>query len=739
MAYRKASQSGDPGARAAAFLGLARVLRRLGNYDAAVEAYDDLAALGDVRVAGQPAALVGRQGRCKVFEERRDTRSLTGAAADLAAVLYSGRWPIDRSTFLLYREMLERWGVPPLPADSLARTESATELWHLWRRGDLPYRGRRLLQREHAPVLALWAGSGESAIASLSTASDLEQALQPLASAQGLALGVTGTDGAAVFGDTRTGISLTPDETRLPFIMRAAPHSTNAEPQESVRRAVIISALSLALCADAGRGFRTVSGDDARAAAGAAAVGFRVGGLARVSDAADVDAPSDGSAGVAQHHAAKSARRSITSCWRTKPSGCIAWWKACSASAASRRGAYAWQLEPADAANWFMASSRNSAASRSPQDREVVCDVEEGLPPIRADREALSRALWNLLENAGEVLGGGHADSRLRAAARRHGSARALGIAGAGIPRTSSEKIFQKFVRGADAKRAGVRGVGIGLALVKRIVEAHGGIGAGRKRARPRQHVHAGPSMSRILIVEDDAAIGVALEDDLRLEGYAVELVARRRGRASRAARDGGVRPDPARRDAAEERRLRRVPRAAPLGHRVDDPAADGAHGETDKCSASISAPTTTSPSRTARRSCERGSARCCGAAAADRAADEIIRFGDCELDFGRGELRRAGKPVPTTPLEFKLLGLFTRRAGRVLTRRVLIDEAWGKDTAITERVVDNQIANLRRKIEPSPSIAAVPEERQGHRISIRPRRRDRIVTPRGAIANAGW
>jgi two-component system response regulator RegX3 len=79
------------------------------------------------------------------------------------------------------------------------------------------------------------------------------------------------------------------------------------------------------------------------------------------------------------------------------------------------------------------------------------------------------------------------------------------------------------------------------------------------------------------------------------------------------------------------------------------------------------------------------------------------IGFGDYELDFGRGELRRAGRAVATTPLEFKLLGLMARRAGRVLTRRVLIDEVWGKETAITERVVDNQIANLRKKIEPSP------------------------------------
>ena len=59
---------------------------------------------------------------------------------------------------------------------------------------------------------------------------------------------------------------------------------------------------------------------------------------------------------------------------------------------------------------------------------------------------------------------------------------------------------------------------------------------------------------------------------------------------------------------------------------------------------------------------------------------------------------------MATTPLELKLLEFFTQRVGRVLTRRTLIDEIWGRDTAITERVVDNQIANLRKKIEPAPA-----------------------------------
>jgi DNA-binding response OmpR family regulator len=89
---------------------------------------------------------------------------------------------------------------------------------------------------------------------------------------------------------------------------------------------------------------------------------------------------------------------------------------------------------------------------------------------------------------------------------------------------------------------------------------------------------------------------------------------------------------------------------------------------------------------------------------ASEVGAPQVIAFGDCELDLGRAELRRDRKPVATTPLELKLLEFFTRRVGRVLTRRTLIDEIWGRDTAITERVVDNQIANLRKKIEPAPA-----------------------------------
>jgi DNA-binding response OmpR family regulator len=89
------------------------------------------------------------------------------------------------------------------------------------------------------------------------------------------------------------------------------------------------------------------------------------------------------------------------------------------------------------------------------------------------------------------------------------------------------------------------------------------------------------------------------------------------------------------------------------------------------------------------------------------RAAPEapaLYRFGDVEVDFARYEVRRAGRRMEVTPTEFKLLAAFVRRPGRVLTRDQLLDEVWGRETFVTDRVVDNQITNLRKKIEPVPA-----------------------------------
>lgn len=209
--------------------------------------------------------------------------------------------------------------------------------------------------------------------------------------------------------------------------------------------------------------------------------------------------------------------------------------------------------------------------------------------------------------------------------------------------------------------------------------------------------------MSRILIVEDDAAIAVALEDDLRLEGYRVEVVidgemAVQRGREGSfdlvlldlmlPKKDGFDVCRELRRSGVRSKILLLTARGAETEKVLGlDLGADDY----------VTKPYSPKELRARIRALLRRSA-------SDIESAGTTKFGDCELDMVRGELRRAGRPVPITPLEFKLLGLFARCPGHVLTRRVLIDQVWGEDTAITERVVDNQIANLRRKIEPSPA-----------------------------------
>ena len=81
-------------------------------------------------------------------------------------------------------------------------------------------------------------------------------------------------------------------------------------------------------------------------------------------------------------------------------------------------------------------------------------------------------------------------------------------------------------------------------------------------------------------------------------------------------------------------------------------------------------------------------------------AAPEVYRFGGMEVDFTRGELRRAGRAVDLTPIEFKMLAVFVRERGRVLTREQIMDKVWPQGVFCTDRVVDTHLSNLRKKIE---------------------------------------
>jgi two-component system sensor histidine kinase KdpD len=103
----------------------------------------------------------------------------------------------------------------------------------------------------------------------------------------------------------------------------------------------------------------------------------------------------------------------------------------------------------------------------------VRLDVPEDLPPVELDYVEIQQVLTNLVENAAKFSPAGSEIGI--SVARDNGSVRfAVRDHGPGIAATDSERIFEPFVRLARAGQ-GPRGVGLGLAIAKRLVEAHAG------------------------------------------------------------------------------------------------------------------------------------------------------------------------------------------------------------------------------------------------------------------------
>jgi two-component system phosphate regulon sensor histidine kinase PhoR len=105
---------------------------------------------------------------------------------------------------------------------------------------------------------------------------------------------------------------------------------------------------------------------------------------------------------------------------------------------------------------------------------DVTRSVEPGLPEVWADPQALTEALLNLLNNAHKYTG---PEKKIAVSARREGPAVVIRDAdnGPGIEPREQKRIFEKFYRARDPLSRTIEGTGLGLAMVKHIVSAHGG------------------------------------------------------------------------------------------------------------------------------------------------------------------------------------------------------------------------------------------------------------------------
>jgi two-component system response regulator MtrA len=88
---------------------------------------------------------------------------------------------------------------------------------------------------------------------------------------------------------------------------------------------------------------------------------------------------------------------------------------------------------------------------------------------------------------------------------------------------------------------------------------------------------------------------------------------------------------------------------------------------------------------------------------ATEQPVPETLQIGDLDIDVAGHSVRRDGKPIQLTPLEFDLLVALARKPWQVFTREVLLEQVWGYRHAADTRLVNVHVQRLRSKIEHDP------------------------------------
>jgi two-component system, OmpR family, alkaline phosphatase synthesis response regulator PhoP len=101
--------------------------------------------------------------------------------------------------------------------------------------------------------------------------------------------------------------------------------------------------------------------------------------------------------------------------------------------------------------------------------------------------------------------------------------------------------------------------------------------------------------------------------------------------------------------------------------------------------------------------------------------ASHAYRFGDIDVDPASRSVRRRGRLVSLTPMEFDLLIALLRRHGAVASRLELLKEVWGHSAAVLTRTVDTHVAELRRKLEERPAMPQyiMTVRKAGYRVNL--------------------
>jgi two-component system KDP operon response regulator KdpE len=100
---------------------------------------------------------------------------------------------------------------------------------------------------------------------------------------------------------------------------------------------------------------------------------------------------------------------------------------------------------------------------------------------------------------------------------------------------------------------------------------------------------------------------------------------------------------------------------------------------------------------------------------------EPVFTMGRLQVDLANREVSVDGEPVSLTPTEYDLLRNLVKHSGKVLTHRQLLRSVWGSSYEGETHMLQVNISNLRRKIEPNPTrpIYLITEPGVGYRLKI--------------------
>ena len=484
-ALRGSAQSKAAGVPAAAWMRIGRIHRKQKLWSEALADYQEMLTLKNSVVDGVPAGLIARQQRVAIFAQTNRPVAAREEADNLRRDLMERRFVLTRSVYEFYLSEAQRMMSPGSEsgeASTALALAAAAESLHAGWGGEETRSGRIFLRENGVPMLAFWHTSGDGKAALILGPQWVEAqsaaALKSTPTAQGVAIRLTDDHGGTILGPpggdpARETLRLAA-ATQLPWNLHTiTTDATAALAPSKLRRQLVLASLA--------------------AIAALILVGSYLIAHSITRDLALSRLQSDFVSAVS--HEFRTPLTSLCILTEQLASGRVTgdrnldeYYSVLARESQRLRrlvegllnfgrmeaGAAEYRFETTDPAELVHAVSLEFELAAEARNCRIEVNVKADTPLVLADRAALACAVWNLLDNAVKYSPGcptvwADVEGTTGCAAIR------IRDCGPGIPAAEQPLIFEKFVRGEAAKQSAIRGTGVGLAMVRHIVAAHGG------------------------------------------------------------------------------------------------------------------------------------------------------------------------------------------------------------------------------------------------------------------------